>query len=70
VLTGIAAAVVIIGTHNFFLGSNFKDDRDELAFYIVMTVLVGALLVGALANYTPSDDDDMSSVVTQELSTT
>ena len=53
-LCGIALAAIIF-THKLFLGYNSKDrDGNELYFYIVMTILVGALSVAILAHYTPA----------------
>ena len=55
--TGIALAAIIY-THKFFLGYD-KTDMQGITFYIVMTVLVGALFIWFIAmNWSPSDDDD------------
>jgi hypothetical protein len=56
------AAAAIFATQKFFVGSEWKRETEELAFYIVMTVLVGALAVGFMANYQPSGDDEYSSL--------
>ncbi len=52
------AAAAIMGTHKFFLGDEWKGDVKEMAFYVVMTVLVGAFAVGLVANAPEVDDDD------------
>jgi prolipoprotein diacylglyceryltransferase len=53
---GIALAAIIY-THKLFLGYNLKNrDGNELYFYIVMTVLVGALSVAALTHLPPTTE--------------
>jgi amino acid transporter len=55
--TAIAVAAIIY-TQEFFLGHD-KTDMEGVTFYIVMTVLVGALFILFIAmNWSPSDDDD------------
>src|SRR3974390_2237111 len=66
----VIAATAIIRTHNFFLGSNWTEDKDELTFYIVMTVLIGALSIAVLANYSASKDDDANLIQRPQLSAT
>lgn len=61
----LVAGAVIIGTHNFFLGYKWREDKGELMFYIVMTVLVGALSLAFLANYRSNDIDDEYSMLLQ-----
>jgi hypothetical protein len=51
------AAAAIMGTHKFFVGAEFKDDVQRVAFYVVMTVLVGALAIAVVANAPEVDDD-------------
>jgi hypothetical protein len=55
----VFAAAAIIGTHKFFIGAKWKDSDggDVVAFYVVMTVLIGAIFVAVVANSVPSDDD-------------
>jgi hypothetical protein len=52
------AAAAIMGTHKFFLGEEWKGDVGEVAFYVVMTVLVGAFAIAVVANAPGVDDDD------------
>lgn len=47
-----------MGTHRFFVGSEYKADARELWFYIVMTVLVGAVAIAIMAHTPEVDDDD------------
>jgi hypothetical protein len=54
----IFAAAAIIATHDFFTGAKWKDDQEVMAFYVVMTVLIGAIFIAVIANRTPSDDED------------
>jgi hypothetical protein len=51
------AAAAIMGTHKFFLGDEWKGDVGEVAFYVVMTVLVGAFAIAIVANAREVDDD-------------
>jgi hypothetical protein len=55
IFTAIALAAIIF-SQKFFLGHN-KEVQD-LSFYIVMTVLVGALFIGFIAMHRSSSDDD------------
>jgi len=56
VFTAIAVAAIIY-TQQFFLGHD-KMDMEAISFYIVMTVLVGALFIWFIAmNWSPDDDD-------------
>jgi hypothetical protein len=43
VLMGVALAAIIY-SHKFFLGYDRKDYGREIAFYIMMTILVGVLV--------------------------
>jgi hypothetical protein len=54
---GAFATAVIMGTHKFFVGDEFKDGAERLAFYVVMTVLVGAFAIFVVANAPERDDD-------------
>ena len=54
----VFAAATIMGTHKFFLGDERKDDVEQVVFYVVMTVLVGAFAVALVANAPQVDDDD------------
>ena len=47
-----------MGTYKFFLGDERKDDVEQVVFYVVMTVLVGAFAVALVANAPQVDDDD------------
>ena len=51
------AAAAIMGTHKFFLGAEYKDDVEKLAFYVVMAVLVGAFAIAVVANAPEVEDD-------------
>ncbi len=51
-------AAAIAGTHKFFTGEERKEGMETLVFYVVMTVLLGALAVAAMANAVRSEDDD------------
>jgi hypothetical protein len=51
------AAASIMGMHKFFLDEEWKGDVGEVAFYVVMTVLVGALAIAIVANAPISDED-------------
>jgi hypothetical protein len=43
----------------FFVGTEWKDNNEgKLAFYIMMTVLVGAFCIAAVALSPPHDDDE------------
>jgi hypothetical protein len=53
------AAATIIGTHKFFLDDEWKGDINRVAFYVVMTVLVGAFAIAVVANAPETDDDAM-----------
>jgi hypothetical protein len=53
VLAALAGAT-IVATHRFFLGSDHNGDHAGLTFYIVMTVLVGAICVAIIAKGKPS----------------
>ena len=55
-LIGVALAAIIY-SHKFFLGCDRKEYGRELTFYIVMTILVAALGIAAVANWPHSDDD-------------
>ena len=57
IFSGFAAAA-IMGAHKFFVGAECKEDMETLAFYVVMTVLLGAFAVAILANVRTVDDDD------------
>ena len=56
VFTAIAFAAITY-LYDFFVGDERTDDSETVMFYIVMTVLVGALCIAFVANYVPSDDD-------------
>jgi hypothetical protein len=51
------AAATIIGTHKFFLDDEWKGDVERVAFYAMMTVLVGAFAIAVVANAPEVDDD-------------
>ena len=53
----VFAAWAIMSTRKFFVGSEWKGDMEELVFYVVITVLVGAFAVAIVANAPPADDD-------------
>jgi hypothetical protein len=53
-----ATIAAIIYSHNFFLGYDKKEYGRELTFYILMTILVGALGIAIVAHWPPSDDLD------------
>ncbi len=55
---GALVAAAIAGTHKFFTGEERKEGMETLVFYVVMTVLLGALAVAAMANAVRSEDDD------------
>ncbi len=55
-----ASLAAIIFTHKFFRGYN-KEDYSEITFYVLMTILIGALGIAFLALRGPSDDYDDSS---------
>jgi hypothetical protein len=55
------AGWLIASTHEFFTGSEWKGDVEELAFCVVMTVLAGAVAIALVANWPASDDYDDSS---------
>jgi hypothetical protein len=44
----------IVGTHRFFLGSEHNGDHTKLTFYVVVTVLIGAICVALIALGWPS----------------
>ena len=44
----------IVATHRFFLGSEHNADHATLTFYVVTTVLVGAICVALIAKSAPS----------------
>jgi hypothetical protein len=54
-LTGVVLAAIVV-SHRFFLGHQ-RPDYADVTFYILMTVLVGALGVVVLGHWAPSDDD-------------
>lgn len=53
----VFAAASIVGTHKFFVGVERKEDMETLVFYVVMTVLVGALAIAVVANAPEVGDD-------------
>lgn len=56
-----AAMAAIIWSHKFFLGYEKKGDNGrELMFYILITILMGALGIAFIANAPPRDDFDDS----------
>jgi hypothetical protein len=57
-----ASMAAIICSHKFFLGYDKKDYGRELTFYILVTILVGALGIALIALRGPSGDYDDSSV--------
>jgi hypothetical protein len=44
-------------THTFFLGKKWEGDVGDVAFYVVMTVLIGAFAITVVANASDMDDD-------------
>lgn len=56
-LFSVFAAATLVGTHKFFLGDDYKGDNEDLVFYVVMTVLVGAFAIAVVANAPDVDDD-------------
>jgi hypothetical protein len=53
----VFAGAAIMGTHEFFLGEKWKGNVGDVAFYVVMTVLVGAFAIAVVANAPISDED-------------
>jgi len=56
---GIVVLVAVVGaatvaTHRFFLGSEHNGDHATLTFYVVTTVLVGAISIALIARGAPS----------------
>jgi hypothetical protein len=52
-----ASLAAIIYTHKFFLGYEKKEFGREVAFYILMTILVAALSIAVVAHWPSSGDD-------------
>ena len=61
-LAAVSAAAIIL-SHKFFLGYDKNDYGRELFFYVMMTILVGALGIAFVALKPPSDDYDDSSAI-------
>src|SRR5215469_15548472 len=56
---GVVVLVAVVGaatvaTHRFFLGSEHNGDHATLTFYVVTTVLIGAISVAFIARGAPS----------------
>jgi hypothetical protein len=47
-LLAVFAGGAIIGTHRFFVGSEYGDDYDKLIFYVVMTALISAIFIALI----------------------
>jgi hypothetical protein len=54
------AGWLIMTTHKFFTGSEWKGDAEEVAFCVVMTVLAGAVALALVAHWPLSEFDDSS----------
>ena len=51
-----AAAFAAIQFHRFFLGCEWKNENLEVYYHVLISVLIGAILIGFLAHYLPADD--------------